>query len=64
MYLYVCIVVLTVCVDFDAAVSCVHDANDSNCTTWFDYNGLFIFEVFNAVFSFNVRLLYVLRRGV
>ena len=61
---FVCSVVLQVCVDFSEIVSCVHYTNASTFITWFDDNGLVIFEVFNVVFSFNVRLLWVFRYGV
>ena len=42
---FVCIAVLQVCVNFSEVVSCVHYANASTFITWFDGNGLFIFEV-------------------
>ena len=48
--------VLQVCVDFDEVVSYVHYANASTFITWFGDNQLVIFEVVNAVFSFNVSL--------
>ena len=38
-------VVLQVRVDFSEVVSCVHNANASTFITWFDDNGLVIFEV-------------------
>ena len=41
---FVCIVVLQVCVDFSEVVS-VHYANVSTFITWFDNNGLVIFDV-------------------
>ena len=42
---FVCIVVLQLCVDFSELVSCVHYANAFTFITWFDDNGLVIFEV-------------------
>ena len=42
---FVCIVVLQLCVDFDEVVSWVHYPNVSTFITWFDDNGLVIFEV-------------------
>ena len=42
---FMCIVVLQVCVDISEIVSCVHYANAYAFITWFDDNGLVIFEV-------------------
>ena len=43
--------------DFGEVVSCVHYENASTLITYFDDNGLVILRLFNADFSFNVRLL-------
>ena len=42
---FVCILALQLCVDFGEVVSCVHYADVSIFITWFDDNGLVIFEV-------------------